>query len=86
METWKDIRRYLVVQIDRLYYAYYGKTASELKLKDYLDFITVELKKFEKVQKRMLDETYKEVLENYTLYRQFNPAVYMTAWKNVTRK
>jgi hypothetical protein len=82
----KQVRPYLAAQLRRLNYAYYKEDLSQEQLKKTVDFISAELKKFNRLDKRMLDETYREILEGYIYYRQFNPAVYMTAFKNVTRK
>lgn len=85
-ERESEARPYLSVQLDRLYYSYTNENLSPEDLKKMLNFIAKELKRPKQLTKAMLDDTYREVLENFTLYRRFNASTYMTAFKNVTRK
>lgn len=79
------VEKYLASQIARLIFAY-GQEIDFDQMKKMLKFIVDELIDFNTVNESTLNNAYKELMRNYTVYRKINGASYITAYYKHIKK
>lgn len=81
----EKVKPYIAHQFQTLLTAY-GQEVSQETYEKMLRVIEKELLRYNKMDQRMLDKAYTEVMRNFTTYRKVCPSSYLTAFAKMNHK